>query len=663
MKNVDTIVRSNEAPVMDYDTNYTSYLQLIAFPDSSPIYNEWTNKPACEIGENQTYVIAGTRMASEVKIRDNITAQLSFPTPNQGNWNSFWVNLTVAGFANLTDKGYSLASGNSYVNYPGTILTSQQIYETRSDALIVGWNSTFLKIWSAMGNRTVDTTFMINVNRDKLISPWNTQASINDVNTIAQNIQENVLSKYQILGGVNNNLYYALEDFNSNFEPTLLEFIALSIPIFFVAWYLGSTVSDVSFDMRRREIGLLSTKGLSSGQTQRMFLGEAITVGLIGGIAGVVGGLILNQVFIGKFNFNTLFNPQIFSPYTMIFTVVFGVAIGLIAMFWSARKASHIPTVQALREYMDNSNQPYHKVLPWVATALGAYKIIVLLLAINVPMALSNFSSGEFYLAILQEPVIILDSILTYIRPILFFWGITKLLVHNLHPFEKLAIQFSRVMGEFGALAAKNVRRNPARVAAIAFLIAFIIAYGVQVTGQTASQQDYLVRQVKYSVGADLSIGMSNSSDAPRIMQDLLANVSGIQSSTIVSTLHQAQTNTVVETIDPQTFLSTAYYENDWFSGASVQQMFHELETNNQTIILEQRVAQKEKLKVGDTIALNFPSGARTLKIIGFFGPQLPANEVSDRPQSSAQAAETSLLPKYTFLTSTGHISQETSST
>jgi ABC-type antimicrobial peptide transport system permease subunit len=639
VKNVDTIVRSNYAPMMDYDTNYTSYLQLISFPDSSPIYSDWIDRPAGGIGENQTYVISGTPMASMVKIGDNITAQMSFPTPNQGNWNTFWVNLTVAGFADLTDEGYSLASGNSFLTSPGTILSSQQIYETRSNALIVGWNSTFLNIWSAMGNRTVETTFMINVDRDKLISPWNVQASINNVNTVGNNIQENVLSKYHILGGLSNNIYYALEDFNDNFQSTLLEFVVLSIPIFIVAWYLGSTVSDVSFDMRRREIGLLSTKGLSSGQIQRMFLGEAITVGFIGGVAGVIGGLILNQVFIGKFNLNTLFNPQIFSPYTMVFTVVFGIAISLVAMFWSARKASRIPTVVALREYMDTSNQSYHKVLPWVATALGAYKIIVLLFAVNVPLALSNFSSGEFYLAILQKPLTYFDQIMTYIGPILFFWGVAKLLTQNSHLFEKLAIQFSRAMGEFGALAAKNVRRNPARVAAIFFLIAFIVAYGVQVTGQTASQQDYLVRQVKYSVGADISIGVSNSSDSPRILQDILANVTGIKSSTMVCTLQQPQTDTVVETIDPQSFLSTAYYESDWFSGASVQQMFHELETDNQTIILEQSIAQQENLKVGDTIALNFVSGARTLRIVGFFGPKLPANELSTSTITSSNGA------------------------
>jgi len=53
-------------------------------------------------------------------------------------------------------------------------------------------------------------------------------------------------------------------------------------------------VSDVSFNLRRREIGLLSTKGLSSGQIQRMFFTEALLIGLVGGLAGVVGGALLN---------------------------------------------------------------------------------------------------------------------------------------------------------------------------------------------------------------------------------------------------------------------------------------------------------------------------------------------------------------------------------
>ena len=52
--------------------------------------------------------------------------------------------------------------------------------------------------------------------------------------------------------------------------------------------------------------------------------------------------------------------------------------------------------------------------------------------------------------------------------------------------------------------------------------------------------------------------------------------------------------------------------------------MFNELKTDNSTIILDRRVAEEDNVKVGDTIAIDFPSGARTLRIVGLFGPEVP---------------------------------------
>ncbi len=268
--------------------------------------------------------------------------------------------------------------------------------------------------------------------------------------------------------------------------------------------------------MRRREIGLLSTKGLSSGQIQRMFFTEALAIGFIGGVIGVIGALILNQVYMGSFNLNTLFSPQTISPITMVFTVVFGMLLALISVFFSARKASKLPTVDALREYLPlATNQPFLKRLAWVATILGTYKIATLALGVNVPLLISHVNvSGDYFISIILAPLVILDGILNYVGPILFLWGLTKLLIQNSVGFQQLVSKISKVMGDFSALAAKNVRRNPARIAAIFFIIAFIMAYGVQVSGQVASQQDYLVRQVQSSVGADISVSVVNATKA-----------------------------------------------------------------------------------------------------------------------------------------------------
>jgi ABC-type lipoprotein release transport system permease subunit len=625
VKKVDVVARFYSVPVALPSDNYTTpqYISMASMPNSSRIYDEWLNKPVDGIKENETYLIAGTTLAEKVAIGDNISTVIEFPTPKFDNSTTFCLNLTVAGFADFTDTGYSLISGSSYFISPLAPVDVRQIYEFKSDMMIISWENTLEKLWVNAPNGTVYTTFSIYIDRDKLLSPWDVQASAKNVQTVADDIQNNVLANFETQGYVNNMLGNALTSFQYSFASTLFSLIVVSLPVFFVAWYLGSTVSDVSFNMRRREIGLLSTKGLSSGQIQRMFLTEALAIGVIGGVLGVVGGLILNQVFAGGFNLNTLFSPQLFSPYTMIFTVVFGMVLAILSVFWSARRAAKLPTVEALRDYMPmESDKAYRKRWPWVAFILGTYKIIVYIVGINVPQIVSSLSfSGEYFIVLILTPFVALDQVLNYGGPLLFFWGITKLLIQNSLKFQQLTSKVSIVMGDLGALAAKNVRRNPARLAAVAFLIAFIIGYGVQVTGQLASEQDYVVRQVQFQVGADVTVSVINVTKAPIILESILGNVSGIKNASMECTLMR-QTDTVIKTIDPDSWLATAYYEEDWFSGVSMEQAFKDMKANNMTIILERRLAKQYNLQLYDTIGINFPSGPRKLKIVGFFGPE-----------------------------------------
>jgi ABC-type lipoprotein release transport system permease subunit len=631
VKNVDVVARF-DLPVALSSDNYTEryYTSISSMPNSSRIYDEWVNKPEEGIKENETYVVADSPIAKKLAVGDNISTVLNFPTPKYDNTTTVYINLTVAGFADLTDTGYSLMSGNIYYISPIMDMDARQIYSYKADMMIISWENTLEKLWVDAPNGTVRTTFSISVDRDELLSPWDTQTSAENVQTVADNIQNNVLANFEAHGSVMNMLGMALTSFQYSFSSTLFNLILVSIPVFFVAWYLGATVSDVSFNIRRREIGLLSTKGLSSGQIQRMFLTEALVIGFVGGVLGVVGGLILNQVFAGGFNMDTLFSPQLFSPYTMLFTVIFGMVLSLFSVFRSARKAAKMPTVDALRDYMPmESDKAYRKRWPWVAFILGAYKIGVYIAGINVLQLVQemSFRGGNYLITLILLPLTVIDQFLNYFGPLLFFWGTTKLLIQNSLKFQQLTAKVSVIMGDLGALAAKNVRRSPARLAAVAFLIAFIIGYGVQVTGQLASEQDYAVRQVQYQVGADVTVSVINATLAPNVTENILANVTGIKNATIECTLRQNSAGTVVKTVDPDSWLVTAYYEDEWFSGPSVEQAFKDMKANNMTIILERRVAEQLNLELDDTIGIDFPSGPRKLKIVGLFGPESSDSE------------------------------------
>lgn len=637
VEKVDLVARLQSEPIRSSGDNYTSvwFPQMYSFPNTSSIYDEWVNKPPT-IPENYTYLIAETSMAKNVKVGDNITTVIQFPTPKYYNTSQIYVNFTVAGFATLTQKGYQLMSGygEGYNVYPSPIsgYKSSSYSGWRGDTLIIGWESTLEKLWSStLDSSTVDVTFLISVDRWTLVNPWNMEASIHNVNSIAQRIDNIILGSYLSHGRITNYLCDSLSRFQNEFESTLLNFFIVSLPVFFIAWYLGSTVSDVSFHIRRREIGLLSTKGLSSGQIQRMFLAEAVVIGMVGGILGVVGGLILNQYFAGTIDINTLFNSVMFSPVLMVATIIFGVLLSLFAVFWSSRKAARLPAVDTLRNHMPEE-ESHRRIIPIIALVLGTLKMVIFAFGLNLQLIFFqlSYSGGNFFLSLITGPILILDTLLTYVGPFLFLWGFTKLLIRDSVKFQVFASKISALMGDLGALAAKNVRRNPARLAAIAFIVAIILAFSVQVTGQIASQQDYTLRSVKQDAGADITVSVVNATRAQLVTEDILANVSGIRNASVQRELSAplrdegGQLN--IRTIEPANWSHSAYYEAEWFTETTIEQAMKEMTSNNATIILERNVAKQLNLNLYDEIAINFRSCPRQLKIVGFFGPESPVN-------------------------------------
>lgn len=629
VKNVEFFYRSYQASLLP-NTNSTdpTSLNFAAVPNSSSVYRDIIGKPPEGMGANETYILEGTPMAETLEVGDVIQTGFKFRTFNLGNYTDIYVNLTVAGFVTLDDKAYSQVSGfNLYrspvvnVNYPG------QYYGARPNLLFVSWENTVQPLWSEMNDTSLETQFLVYVDRYSVLNPWDSAASVENLRTVAENIQYTILGDFEHPVYVQSNLDFAVQSLQYIFPTLLLNFVVVSLPVFIVAWYIGSTVSDVSFNLRRREIGLLSTKGLSDGQIKRMFFTEALLIGLVGGLAGVVGGALLNQVYTG-FNLETLFTPQTFNLYIVSFTVIFGVVLSFFSVFFSARRATSLPAVDALKEYMSiDEVKSYRKRWPWVAFILGTYKIILFLIGFNMYTFITSsaISGGGFLVYLLLGPFQLFDAFLNIFAPLLFFWGFTKLFVQNSLKFQQLTSGVTRIAGDLGALAAKNVRRNPARTAAVAFIIALIVGYGVQVTVQYASEQDYIVRKIQYDVRADIVVSVVNATQAQTILEDIVGNVSEVQYSTVEYHLsqpaRQQYVQTEVKTVDPTSWVETAYYEASWFSG-SVEDAFNQLNADNMTIILERRVGEELDLHIGDEMTIDFPSGPRKLRIVDFFGPE-----------------------------------------
>jgi len=643
---VEAISRqSAEAQLPD---NGKSWFRLAGISEESRTYDGWTNPPP-SIGENETYVWTKSPEASRLKTGDtiqiNMTVGIWRPEFQNATVESFVFSLTVAGFAELNDRASALVQGQYYSYYvgPGQSFGGQLVY-TPSQAyfenlLIVDLEKTMSRVidWMYDLNQSyISTDILMWVDRSSLISVWDIPGSLRKLNVVKSKIENQIRKSGFFSLWVYNQLESILFSAQMNVTVMRLSFIVVSLPVFFVAWYMGTTVSDVSFNLRRREIGLLLTKGFSRGQLLRMFVTEALFIGLVGGAVGMALSAALNPLFVravgGEFS-----GMPVIGVDTATLTIIFSLIITVLAVFRPARRASNLATVDALREYMYVEEvKPYRKRWPWIAFLLGTYKMIIFALGINMLVAVTGFmtSGGNFLLAILVGMWAFFDYfILTYIGPVLFFWGATKILIRGSLKFQEVTARAAKFLGDLGTMAARNVQRNPARAASVAFLIALIIGYGVQIIGTLASDQDYNLRVTYANVGADISVSLyppANISAAKELMELIRDSVPSVASTTAEYTLYGTSSygQLQIKAVNTTEWLQTAYYEDSWFSGSDVKAAFQRLASESNTIILDRETASRNDIKVNEVIVASFGSETRGLTVAGFFGTERPQSQI-----------------------------------
>jgi len=615
------------------EKNYSFFNVVGVFDDSRVASGLNVTSGTISLQENDAYVWIGSQDAYKLKINDTLIFNYALWTYPQGELN-LSLQIRVAGFVDLDEMAYAFSSGQ-YWNSDDRIFYTPSRQEDASLAsygnlLVVSWERTFTKLLDAIyainpSYNPVRTEILIFLDREAVISPWDIGASLETINRVVSQIN-NEVAEFGVTAY--SNLQNILNTYQFLSLGMRLTFLVVALPVFFVAWYVGSTVSDVSFNLRRREIGLLSARGFSSGQVFRLFLSESLLIGILGGFIGVGLSFVLSPYFVTAIGTEFSGASPILTPEVIVLAIIFSTSLTLLSTFRPSRRAARLPTVDALKEYMYvEETKPYKQKWPWLAFFLGSYKITMFLIGIS---SLGQYFMGRplpttnIFLTIIFAAWIVVDSILTPIGPLLFFWGFTKIFVLGSLGFQGLVTKAAKFLGDLGILATKNVRRNPARVASVAFLIALIIGYGFQTVGSLASEEDYIIRQVKANIGADISVSPNNLNNVPILIGNI-TDISGVLSTTLEVSFYGETSfqNLKLVAIEPQEWPSTAYYENEWFTGSEATTAFQEMTAENKTIILEKATASNLNLQIDDYITLKISYATLKLRIVGFFGPEI----------------------------------------
>jgi len=135
---------------------------------------------------------------------------------------------------------------------------------------------------------------------------------------------------------------------------TFISYLGTSISIIFsIGAIIGATITMyASVASRVGEIGTLRALGFSRGAILVAFLGEALLLGLVGGIVGLLGASSMQALTFSTTNFQT-FAEIAFSftltPRIVVASLAFALAMGFVGGFLPAARAARMKIVDALR--------------------------------------------------------------------------------------------------------------------------------------------------------------------------------------------------------------------------------------------------------------------------------------------------------------------------
>jgi putative ABC transport system permease protein len=107
----------------------------------------------------------------------------------------------------------------------------------------------------------------------------------------------------------------------------------------------------VSVVERAREIAILRSHGMTTGQVQAMVVAEASIMGAIGGISALVNGVLMSWAVVGG-TASRDFGAGLAIPWTLLISVLLlGTGVAALAGVYPARLAARIPIVRTIAHH------------------------------------------------------------------------------------------------------------------------------------------------------------------------------------------------------------------------------------------------------------------------------------------------------------------------
>lgn len=378
---------------------------------------------------------------------------------------------------------------------------------------------------------------------------------------------------------------------------TILGFITTFLLVFTaVALFVGTFIIYNTFQMsvraRQYEFALLRALGTKPGQVFRIVAIQAIVIGIVGSLVGLVGGIGLNQLTEVVFSAMGMpLDEQVPLTWQMVLiSLIVGTAVTLASALIPARAAAHTAPVEAMRTATAVSSEKRLTLRPLFGVLLLALGVLGVFCGASRYLSWSGWALGIGAVLVLLSILVLSPALVRPVATVM--CGILRVLART-----------------SSRLALRNIRRNPRRMSVTSG--ALIVCIALVTTGATLARSVQTSMQgiIEDSLLADLTVTTIASAEIP---SEVMSGLVDLDSVTEIYSQLSYGAVTYVDEEGATTPLSAAAvdptYLDTYLSLPLLEGSSNPL-TVGQVAVLSD-FADEYELEVGDAITLAVPAAA-----------------------------------------------------
>ncbi|MBA2622276.1 MAG: ABC transporter permease, partial [Chthoniobacterales bacterium] len=387
-----------------------------------------------------------------------------------------------------------------------------------------------------------------------------------------------------------------------------LNLTAMSLVSLLVGMFLIYNTVSASVVRRRSEIGVLRSLGVTRSEIRALFLGEAVALGLVGALLGLVGGLLLARVLVGTVS-KTISSLYVLlsvrevavTPWMLGTAAIVGLLSVVIAAWLPAAAAAKMDPVRALRagSIIEQSAQ-LSPAWFWWGLACIASAVFLCFVALTTGPPWVGFGAAFCVLA-----------------------GFSFLVPEMTNRFSRVASRMLRASASRAVelnLAAANLSRSLVRNSVTIAALAAAVAMAIGVTVMVFSFRRTVESWIDQTLVADLFVAPASNEVVgpssfmpPEAIQFLEAHPAVAAVDTFREVMlpmkDKSAAVAVVRGTNPRRF---PLIRGD--RAAIMRRFFAE-----PCVLISESFARRNRLRDGETLELKTPQGLRSFPIAGTF--------------------------------------------